>query len=98
MHFSTLFVPLHILHTYMSLSSLPKVLFLGPKAYQKDYISDMFTIHLRLKGGDEWKCSPFGGKVILSKSMALTKGGNDFLQLPSPTNARTPTISKEGEI
>ena len=88
MHFSTLFVPLHILHTYMS--SSPQVLFLGPKAYQKDYISDVFTIRLRMKGGNERKCSPFGGKVILSKSMALTEEGNDFLQLPRPHQRTDP--------
>ena len=69
-----------------------------PRTYQKDYISDVFTIqciHLKMKGGDEWKCSPFGGKVILSKSWALTQEGNDFLQLPKdPPTHRPPRFRR----
>ena len=36
-------------------------------------------------------------KSFFQNSMALTEEGNDFLQLPSPTNARTPTISRDEE-
>ena len=59
----TLLVALHIF-THLIYLSYADVAFRGRKAYY-EITYQAYIIRLRMKGGEERKCSPFGGKVIL---------------------------------